>query len=84
MVKGLDIPAEKLTTKLKCHSCMAANQSRVSYGNATTKSTTENCECLTTDVCDMGKYVPGLGAVRYFQHLHDEGSRYKCCLPLNK
>jgi len=47
-----------------------------------TKRTVENFERLTSDVCDMGKYGPGIGSVRYFQLIHDEGSRYKWCYPL--
>ncbi|KAF4132727.1 Integrase core domain [Phytophthora infestans] len=82
VVRGLDIPAEQLKTKLKCLSCMSTKRKRMSYGDVTEKRTVQNFERLTSDVCDMGKYGPGIGAMRYFQLIHDEGSRYKWCYPL--
>ncbi|KAF4142805.1 GAG-pre-integrase domain-containing protein [Phytophthora infestans] len=72
VVRGLDIPAEQLKTKLKCLSCMSTKRKCMSYGDVTEKRTAQNFEWLTSDVCDMGKYGPGIGAMRYFQLIHDE------------
>ncbi|OWY96335.1 LOW QUALITY PROTEIN: Pol Polyprotein [Phytophthora megakarya] len=52
--------------------------------SAAEKRTKVNYERLMSDTCDMGKYLPGLDGVRYFQLIQDEGSRYKWCYPLKK
>ncbi|OWZ10425.1 hypothetical protein PHMEG_00016722 [Phytophthora megakarya] len=77
IVEGIDISAEQVRRKLNCHTCMKTKPRRMSYGDATSKRTTTSFERLTSDVCDIGKYVFGYGAVRYFQLIHDESSRYK-------
>ncbi|POM59072.1 Transposon Polyprotein integrase [Phytophthora palmivora] len=62
---------------------MSAKRRRMSNkSSAVDKRTTVYYERLTSDTCDMGKYLHGLGGMRYFQLIHDEGSRYKWCFPL--
>ncbi|POM79389.1 Gag-pol Polyprotein [Phytophthora palmivora] len=82
-VAGMNIPAELFKKHFKCLSCMSAKRKRMSYkSRAAEKRTKINYERLMSDTCDMGKYLPGFGATRYFQLIQDEGSRYKWCFPL--
>ncbi|KAE8965714.1 hypothetical protein PR001_g28644, partial [Phytophthora rubi] len=82
-VAGMEIPAALFKKKFTCLSCMSAKRKRMSYkASAAEKRTKINYERLTSDTCDMGKFLPGLGRMRYFQLIHDEGSRYKWCFPL--
>ncbi|OWY93610.1 Rve-domain-containing hypothetical protein, partial [Phytophthora megakarya] len=84
-VSGMDIPMELFKKKFSCLTCMSAKQRRRSYKkSAAEKRTNVNYERLMSDTCDMGKYLPGLDGVRYFQLIQDEGSRYKWCYPLKK
>ncbi|KAG2814090.1 hypothetical protein PC129_g12782 [Phytophthora cactorum] len=84
VVKGINIPPEQLQTKLRCDSRTSAKPKRMSFGDARDKRTTVNVQRMTSDVCDMRKYVQGVGAVRYLQLIHDECSRYKWCFPLKR
>ncbi|KAE8970195.1 hypothetical protein PF011_g26516 [Phytophthora fragariae] len=80
---GMEIPAALFKKKFTCLSCMSAKRKRMSYkASAAEKRTKINYERLTSDTCDMVKFLPGLGRMRYFQLIHDEGSRYKLCFPL--
>jgi hypothetical protein len=82
-VEGMKIPAALFKQKFSCLSCLSAKCKRMSYkASAAEKRTKVNYERLTSDTCDMGKFLPGLGSIRYFQLIHDEGSRYKWCYPL--
>ncbi|KAE9306463.1 hypothetical protein PF008_g21466 [Phytophthora fragariae] len=84
-VSGMAIPKELFKKKFTCLSCMSAKAKRKSYKqSAAEKRTKVNYERLTSDTCDMGKYLPGLAGLRYFQLIQDEGSRYKWCFPLKK
>ncbi|KAE8896231.1 hypothetical protein PF003_g19949 [Phytophthora fragariae] len=83
VVSGMDIPAHWFKKKFVCLSCLSAKKKRMSYkSSARHKRTTVNYERLMSDICDMGKYLPGLTGNRYFQLIQDEGSRYKWCFPL--
>ncbi|KAE9236004.1 hypothetical protein PF005_g1215 [Phytophthora fragariae] len=82
-VAGMEIPAALFKKKFTCLSCMSAKRKRMSYkASAAEKRTKINYERLASDTCDMGKFHPGLGRMRYFQLIHDEGSRYKWYFPL--
>uniref|UniRef100_H3HAI1 Integrase catalytic domain-containing protein n=1 Tax=Phytophthora ramorum TaxID=164328 RepID=H3HAI1_PHYRM len=82
-VAGMKIPVALFKKPFSCLSCMSAKRKRMSYkASAAEKRTKVNYERLTSDTCEMGKFLPGLGNVRYFQLIHDEGSRYKWCFPL--
>ncbi|KAE9350657.1 hypothetical protein PF008_g6315 [Phytophthora fragariae] len=82
-VGGMEIPAALFKKKFTCLSCMPAKGKVMSYkASAAGKRTKINYERPTSDTCDMGKFLSGLGRMRYFQLIYDEGSRYKWCFPL--
>ncbi|KAE9016218.1 hypothetical protein PF011_g7249 [Phytophthora fragariae] len=82
-VSGMDIPAHWFKKKFVCLNCLSAKKKRMSYKtSARHKRTTVNYERLMSDICDMGKYLPGLTGNRYVQLIQDEGSRYKWCFHL--
>ena len=83
VVSGMDIPTELFTQRFACLSCISAKHKRMSYkASAAEKRTNVNNERIMSDVCDMGKHLPGVKDYRYFQLIHDEGSRFKWCYPL--
>ncbi|GMF56115.1 unnamed protein product [Phytophthora fragariaefolia] len=82
-VAGMKIPAALFKQPFSCLSCMAAKHRRMSYKtSAAEKRTSVNYARLTSDTCGMGKYLHELRGMRYFQFIHDEGSRCKWCFPL--
>ncbi|OWZ18295.1 hypothetical protein PHMEG_0007635 [Phytophthora megakarya] len=57
---------------------MSATRKRMSYkASAADRLNKINYKRLISDVCDMGRYMPGVSNYRYFQIIQDEGSRYK-------
>ena len=64
---GISIPPELFKDNLKCISCLSAKHNRISYkASAAEKWTKVNYERLMSEICDMGKYLPGLKKLSIF------------------
>ncbi|OWZ02755.1 Pol Polyprotein [Phytophthora megakarya] len=83
VVTCMEIPPEAFKQKFTCLTCVSAKRKRMSYkASAADKLNKINYKSLISDVCDMGRYLPGVSNYRYFQLIQDEGSRYKWVYPL--
>ena len=66
-VTGMSIPPKLFKDKFTCLSCLSAKHKRISYkASAAEKWTKVNYERLMSEICDMGKYLPGLKKLSTF------------------